>query len=158
VRERNHREIQIVTIALAAIAAVVHLGRATPLYVIADGNCPQVQPSWGGPLPAGFDPNLVAGILIDVLETDAGKFNRVGPVCDPAGFPVDVELVAAPPGMSCTVNVEKQTWTIAGELGPGDYGIVARARNRPTWGEPNEVVVTVYVRVRKPTIGRPRIW
>ncbi len=79
-------------------------------------------------------------------------------MCDPCDYPIDVELIAAPAGMTVTVDREASTWTIAGELEPGDYGIVARGTNRPPHGEPNEVIVTVYVRATAPVNLRPRLY
>jgi len=122
------------------------------LYLLADGDCveqPSLEP------PAGVDPNKIAGHLIEVLDVVAGKVNRVGRYCDPNGLPVEIELIGAPAGWGVSIDPNAETWTIAGELPPGDWGIVARGRNVPRFGEPNEVVVTVYVRVRPPINPRP---
>jgi hypothetical protein len=155
VYERNRRELWIFGAVLVFFAFVLNVNRATTFLAMADGPCIE-QPSLT--LPAWVDPNKIAGHLIDVQTVPAGKFNRVGSLCDPAGYPIDVELLAGPPGFTATADPNGQAWTIAGELPPGDWGIVARGRNHPRYGEPNEVIVTVYVRALAPANDRPRLY
>jgi hypothetical protein len=153
--ERNRIEQYVGAMVLAVVgslAAVLSPASGTGFYVIADGPCIE-QPSLE--LPADCDPNKVAGHLIDVLTVPAGKFNRTGGLCDPCDFPIDIELLAAPAGFSVSIDPNAGTWTIAGELVPGDHGLVARGRNRPRFGEPNDVIVTVYVRATSPVNARP---
>lgn len=153
-REFGIRGIMFVVAVLiwAIVGYLAASAEGTTFAAIADGNCIE-QPSL--PIPAGVDPNKIAGHLIDVLDVTAGKFNRVGRFCDPQGFPVEVELLAAPAGFGVTIDVDAATWTIAGEIPPGAWGIVARGRNVPRAGEPNDVIVTVYVRARPPINRRP---
>lgn len=153
VRERNRRE-RLAVFGACVFGFWVFQTFGTVFLAIADGPCFE-QPSV--PIAAGVDPNKVAGHLIDVLDVAAGKVNRTGRYCDPGGWPVEIELIGAPDGWGVTVDPDAETWTIAGELGPGDWGIVARGRNVPRFGEPNEVIVTVYFRVRAPAVERPRL-
>jgi hypothetical protein len=140
---------------LVFFAFVLNVNRATTFLAMADGPCVE-QPSLA--YPDWIDPNKVAGHLIDVQIVPAGKFNRRGGLCDPCDWPIDVELLAGPPGCTATADPNGQAWTIAGELTPGDWGIVARGRNRPRYGEPNETIVTVYVRALAPVNDRPRLY
>jgi hypothetical protein len=154
VDERSLFEWRIIQV-LCLVAIVWQIVSGRPFYAIADGPCVE-QPSLE--LPDWVDPNKVAGHLIDVRITQAGKFNRRGGLCDPCDWPIDVELLAGPPGFTATADPNGTSWTIAGELPPGDWGIVARGRNRPRYGEPNEVIVTVYVRALAPANDRPRLY
>lgn len=157
VRERTRIETSIV-LGLVVLGAMWQGSRATQFVLLADGPCmdqPSIERSaW----PAWADPNAIAGHLIAVETVTAGKYNRVGTMCDPCDYPIDVELVAAPAGMAVTVDREASTWTLAGDLAPGDYAIVARGTNRPLYGEPGEVIVTVYVRALAPMNLKPRLY
>lgn len=154
VRERRNDELRFLAIVLAAIAAAVHLGKGAGIVLIADGPCSE-QPALD--LPAWADPNLIAGHLIAVEQIEAGKFVGRIEACDPCDWPVTLEVLT-PAGMSVTADPDGPAWWIAGELGPGDHGIVCRAVNRPRYGEPNETIVTVYVRVAAPEIPRPIVY
>jgi hypothetical protein len=143
-----------VIVGICLIVATCRCGRpslATGFYAIADGNC--VQPSWGGPIPFAYDANEVAGILLDVEEVTAGKYNRTARYCDPEGDPVTVELLVGPAGMQVTQDVDEQTWTIAGDVPVGVTAIIVRAIDDPENGDPNYVVVTVLVNA----IPRPNL-
>lgn len=154
IRERNRIEAAVCVLLAMSPVLFLRSSGATMFLAAADGPCLD-QPSL--PIPAGVDPNKIAGHLIEVLDVPAGKINRVGRYCDPGGWPVEIELIGAPEGWGVTIDSEAESWTIAGELGPGDWGIVARGRNVPRFGEPNEVIVTVYFRVRAPANEAPRL-
>jgi hypothetical protein len=144
VRERNALEIVVVLGIVAMLAGyLLAVASATMFVVVADPNC--VQTSWGGPIPFAYDPNGVAGVLIDVEEVTAGKYNRTGRFCDPEGDPVTVELLAGPAGMQVTQDDQAQTWTIAGDVPIGVTAIIVRAIDAPQNADPNFVVATVLV-------------
>jgi hypothetical protein len=154
----EHRVGAWLIVAIAVPLGMLNINRATTFVAMADGPCldqPDLpRSSW----PAWVDPNQVAGYLIDVQTVPAGKYNRVGPMCDPNNYPIDVELLQAPAGMAVTVDRDAGTWSIAGELPPGDYAIVGQGTNRPLYGEPNSVIVTIYVRATAPAVQKPRLY
>lgn len=154
VRERTRIEVSIV-LGLVLLGVLWTGSQATQFVLMADGPCFE-QPSLER--PAWADPNLIAGHLIACEIVPAGKYNRTGPMCDPCDWPIDVELIDGPAGTTVTADPDQKTWTIAGELPPGDYGIIVRGTNRPLYGDPNEVIVTVYVRAAKPVNQRPRLY
>lgn len=150
VNERNRMELlAYVGVLIAAILAMGELldtraTNGTTFVLLADANC--VQTAWGGPIPFAYDPNTVAGVLIDVEDVTAGKYNRTGRCCDPEGDPFTIELLVAPAGMQVTQDAAAGTWTLAGDLTIGVHAIVVHAVDAPEYGEPNDCVVTVLVR------------
>jgi len=162
VRERSVLELVIAMGLMAIIAWIgMAIGSCRPepaagsmLLAIDDPNA-CIQTVWGGPLPAGVEPNDVAGTLIACETIVAGKYNRTGRACDPDGDPIDVELVAGPPDLTIDLDREASTWSIACELAPGLHALVFRARDQPRWGDPCEVTVTVLVDAIAPPNERP---
>lgn len=146
VRERTNLEMLILGLVALVVIVVLQAGRArsTTFAAVADPNgCTQV--TWAGPIPFEYDPNEVAGILIDVEEVTAGKFNRTGRYCDPEGDPVTIDLLVGPPGMQVTQDDAGKTWTLAGDVPIGVTAIIVRAIDAPQNADPNFVVVTVLV-------------
>lgn len=145
VRERNALELVVVLGIVAMLAGyLLAVASATVFVAIADPNA-CVQTTWGGPIPFEYDPNAVVGVLLDVEEVTAGKYNRTGLYCDPEGDPVRVELLAGPDGMQVTQDSQAKTWTIAGDVPVGVTAIIVRAIDAPANADPNWVVATVLV-------------
>ena len=132
----------------AALVVVVTIGR--PLVVLADPNA-CVPRTWSvSAVPFAFDPNVVAGRLIDVIECDAGPFARAGKYCDPDGDPVTIAIESGPAGIEIEQDTMLEVWTLRGPLAPGVHAIVVRAVDDPAWGVPAADLVTVLVRARAP--------
>jgi len=162
VRERSLVELGVALAILAIVATIaLAVGTCRPepaagsmLLGIDDPNA-CIQTVWGGPLPAGVEPNDVAGTLIDVERVVAGKYNRNGRACDPDGDPIAIELIAGPPDLTIDLDGETSTWSIACELAPGIHALVFRARDQPVYGDPCDLTVTILVEATAPPNAAP---